>query len=567
MKEGRKMMKKLFPLLAMMLVFCLVLTACGGAGTESASGSGTKATNGTVTEKNTVENPSPMGKYDPAITMTFARPFDPNGESAALLKKSFNETVDENRWSKYFKDTLGITIQNKLMAPGGDQYSQKIKLAMASGDLPEFVRIEPSFLSDVRSLVDAGTAVELGQLYEKYASPLFREITEMEGKNIFDMATFNGKIYGIPLKQTSTDAYNHLWIRQDWLDNLGLQRPKTMDDVLNLAKAFVKSDPDGNSQNDTIGILIEKDFLWQSKGIFWAYGAYPNSPTQWIKSSEGKLVYATVQPEMKKGLAFIRNLYKEGLMDKEFGAKDFNKAFESAVNGKIGMFYGPHWSAWAIDNVVKNDPKAKWISVALPTEDGSTVKIPITVATSGVVIATNKAAHPEALVKLFNAYEDKLFSENRSADSAKFWADGGYEFWNLPPIHALHPMVDLQSHRDIKKAVAEGTTDKLVGSSKEYYQFMQEGMLPWELMFGPKDTPFCFVDATYPQQVIWNEYNSAPTPTMAARWSNMEELINTTFVKIINGELEIDTGFDNMVAEWNKMGGEKVTQEVNDLKK
>ncbi len=35
-----------------------------------------------------------------------------------------------------------------------------------------------------------------------------------------------------------------MWIRQDWLDNLGLEAPRTWDELVAVAEAFVKEDPD-----------------------------------------------------------------------------------------------------------------------------------------------------------------------------------------------------------------------------------------------------------------------------------------------------------------------------------
>ncbi len=46
-----------------------------------------------------------------------------------------------------------------------------------------------------------------------------------------------------------------MWIRQDWLDNLGLEVPRTWDEMAAVAEAFVTQDPDGNGEDDTIGIL------------------------------------------------------------------------------------------------------------------------------------------------------------------------------------------------------------------------------------------------------------------------------------------------------------------------
>jgi len=527
----------------------------GNAGATTAATTTAAGASADTTTAAATDNTDPFMKYDPGIEMDFARPFDTTSSDYQTLTTQFNETLDNNRWTKFFLDQYGITVKNTFVAQGGDQYNQKFKLAMASDGLPPYLQVASS--SDLKDLVDAGKVMELGPYYETYASPQMKSITEAEGKNIFDFASFDGKIYGIPLKGTSTDGYNHLWIRQDWLDKLNLQRPKTMDDVMNIAKAFK------GQGDDYVGLELDKGFIWQSMGIFWAFNGYPNSD-QWLKSSDGTLVYANVQPEMKKGLAFIKQLYDGGLIDKEFATKTFDQSFEAVVNSKCGMFYGPHWDAWNIDNNVKNDPSAKWIVVPLPTETGDTAHIPMTVSYMNIAAATTKAENPEALVRLCNAVVDKLFGPN---PDGTFWADGGYQFWDLPPVAILDTTVDLQSHIDIKNALANNTTDQLTGSAKLYYDFMQQGMYPWTLMFSTPDTPFDYVEATYPQQVIWNQFNSAPTATMAARWSNMEELIDTTFVKIITGQVDLDSGFDNMVQQWKTMGGDQVTQEVNDFVK
>ena len=45
----------------------------------------------------------------------------------------------------------------------------------------------------------------------------------------------------------------------------------------------------------------------------------------------------------------------------------------------------------------------------------------------------------------------------------------------------------------------------------------------------------------------------------------MQEIIDTAYIKMINGELEIEEGFDKMVSDWMAAGGEQVTQEVNEM--
>ena len=58
----------------------------------------------------------------------------------------------------------------------------------------------------------------------------------------------NGEIYGMPYKSVTAIDNNQgmLYINQNWLDKLGLQIPKTTDELYNVCKAFATQDPNGN---------------------------------------------------------------------------------------------------------------------------------------------------------------------------------------------------------------------------------------------------------------------------------------------------------------------------------
>jgi len=82
------------------------------------------------------------------------------------------------------------------------------------------------------------------------------------------------------------------------------------------------------------------------------------------------------------------------------------------------------------------------------------------------------------------------------------------------------------------------------------------------LMFGAGDSSFRFVNQTYPQDMLWNEYLGAPTETMVERWSSMQELLVTSYTQMIQGQESLDN-FDSIIQQWYSMGGEQSTQEVN----
>lgn len=100
---------------------------------------------------------------------------------------------------------------------------------------------------------------------------------------------------------------------------------------------------------------------------------------------------------------------------------------------------------------------------------------------------------------------------------------------------------------------------------KGFYEFNEQGLIEYGMMFGPQDSAFAFVDQTYPDSVMWNAYFGASTPTQVERGSSMSEYLNTTLASLVTGQLEMDSGFDQMVSEWRSMGGDLVIEEITEL--
>src|SRR5690606_40530230 len=70
-----------------------------------------------------------------------------------------------------------------------------------------------------------------------------------------------GNLMAIPVTGSSIEEATYIWIRTDWLDNLGLEAPRTIDDLLKISKAFTTKDPDQNGEDDTYGLMLS-NYLW-----------------------------------------------------------------------------------------------------------------------------------------------------------------------------------------------------------------------------------------------------------------------------------------------------------------
>ncbi|MED4954089.1 extracellular solute-binding protein [Paenibacillus macerans] len=557
--------------LSVLVLASLMLAACsgGGGGGNGANGDPGGASKDNQNQASAADD-GPLGKYDPAIEVSFVRDLSDVVENNVLgvLK---GETIDNNRWTQLYEDELGIKIKYDWVvkgSPTSDQYLQKINVTLASGDLPDVI---PVNATQLKQLADSDQIEDMTELYEKYASPFTKKVLSEEGTSVFDAATFDGKLMAVPQLESSMERAMYIWIRTDWLDKLGLKPPKTMADVLAISKAFTEGDPDGNGKKDTFGLGVTKD-LWGGamglEGFMAGYDAYPNI---WAEDASGKLVFGSTQPEVKKALQVLQDMAKNGQIDQEFGVKDGGKVSEQISAGKIGMEYGEQWnSIWPLQLNRDNDPNAQWQAFPIVSESGETPKVPLKFSTTRFFAVKKGAAHPEAVIKMFNLHLEKNWGETAEFD--KYFAPPEAEsVWQLSPVTPYPVKKNVDAFRAIDAARKAGDFSTLTGEAKTIQEKLEayasgssEGfaLWGWERIYGEAGSMGIADQYDKNNQFLREKFVGAPTPTMVERKATLEKLQNEVFVKIILGD-PIDK-FDQFVADWKKLGGDQITQEVNE---
>ncbi len=555
--------------LSVLVLASLMLAACSGGGGDGANGDPGGASKDNQNQASAADD-GPLGKYDPAIEVSFVRDLSDVVENNVLgvLK---GETIDNNRWTQLYEDELGIKIKYDWVvkgSPTSDQYLQKINVTLASGDLPDVI---PVNATQLKQLADSDQIEDMTELYEKYASPFTKKVLSEEGTSVFDAATFDGKLMAVPQLESSMERAMYIWIRTDWLDKLGLKPPKTMADVLAISKAFTENDPDGNGKQDTFGLGVTKD-LWGGamglEGFMAGYDAYPNI---WVEDASGKLVFGSTQPEVKKALQVLQDMAKNGQIDQEFGVKDGGKVSEQISAGKIGMEYGEQWnSIWPLQLNRDNDPNAQWQAFPIVSESGETPKVPLKFSTTRFFAVKKGAAHPEAVIKMFNLHLEKNWGETAEFD--KYFAPPEAEsVWQLSPVTPYPVKKNVDAFRAIDAARKAGDFSTLTGEAKTIQEKLEAyasgssdgfALWGWERIYGEEGSMGIADQYDKNNQFLREKFVGAPTPTMVERKATLEKLQNEVFVKIILGD-PIDK-FDQFVADWKKLGGDQITQEVNE---
>jgi len=484
-------------------------------------------------------------------------------ENASLMPEG--ESIEDNRALQYIEDTLNVDVTFAWVVPS-DSYSDKLNLSIASGDIPDVMTVDAI---QMQQLTEAGAIEDLTPYVEKYANADILANWEQTGGVALQAATIDGKIMGIPNVQPQADAPIMVWVRQDWLDKLGLAAPETVDDVEAIAKAFIEQDPDGNGAADTIGLtgttnpVQVPSNLHGFDAIFNAYGAFPEL---FYRNADGEIVYGSIQPETKEALTRLAAMYQAGIIDPEFATKDGDKANEIVVGGRGGIMMGPWWiSWWPLADSVNNDPNADWQPFMIKDKNGN-YTFGMGDYTYSFVVVKKGYPHPEIALKILNVQNDLSYGLN---DAPQYYPNFN-EIWTLLfPIPFLieQPYVVERMATEYQEAL-DGTRDPEAFSEAmklEYGQIQSDIAAPrsdssnWA-------TRMARLDAA---KLLAGGYDEVRTDPVASRvfstdptWPALQKLEEETFLQIITGAKSIDD-FDAFVEEWNNSGGAALLEKMN----
>jgi putative aldouronate transport system substrate-binding protein len=412
-------------------------------------------------------------------------------------------------------------------------YDNKINATIASGELPMVMNVQNNKLPNILTGVRSGMFWELGPLLKDYPnlSKLYNEQT------VYNAST-DGKLYGLPHQRPL--GLQMLLFRKDWLDNVGLKEPQTIDDVYQVAKAFTQKDPDKNGKDDTYGVVefLPPNSLQGFKVMLAWFGA-PNG----YGIKDGKLFPDFMSKEYFDAMQFYRKLFSEKLINQDFAAIQLGQAWDAIAKEKGGIYPGvvahatiPNWQA-----LYKANPDAKLDFI-------TRIKGPV----GERVFASNgfngMYMFPKSSVKTEKDLKDMLTFMDKLSD---------------PKVEEL--LINGIEGRHFK---TEG--GKIVRTDQKAYDDEVTSVI--ELLitnWKPKLMTGSLLDEKVNKTYIDNVSIAVANPTLPLvsntqieRGSELDKIVNDARVKFIYGELD-EAGWNKAVELWKTSGGAKIIEEYN----
>lgn len=141
-----------------------------------------------------------------------------------------NEDNGAEQWFAEYERLTGIHLEHQFIA--NNEYYDKLKLACASGEVPEVFDLDGTNLPLYASqgvLYDLTDMVKSSELYEKV------------DPEIWESVSIDGKIYAIPRDMPGATV---TYVRGDWLQRLGMDAPTNYDEFIEMLRRFKAEIPE-----------------------------------------------------------------------------------------------------------------------------------------------------------------------------------------------------------------------------------------------------------------------------------------------------------------------------------
>lgn len=316
---NKKIRNKVLCLILMGAVSCSSFIGCTTAEKEGSKGGEQKVTE-QKQEKKEVSADYDVAKVnklvDEPITLKYWTSIHP---SASKVIKNYSEIAAY----KEIESKTGIKIE--FLHPAQGQEKEQFQLLIASGEHPDIIEgIQGYYPGGGSKALQDGVVVDLQPIMSEYA-PNYERIRNKNDLDRKMTMTDEGTIFAIECIEKKTEE--PFWgpmIRTDWLSELGLERPETIDDWYNVLKAFKEE------KGATAPLMLGKNGIESS--FVGAFGIGPS----FYKDAEDKVQYGPMQEGFKTYLETLNKWYQEGLIDAEFPTRDYDMQTTMFTNGSSG---------------------------------------------------------------------------------------------------------------------------------------------------------------------------------------------------------------------------------------
>lgn len=500
---------------------------------------------------------TPYGAYPELVTYTLAQI---SGANNSNLPEG--DTYEDNAYTRYLRKMLNIQNDTVYMDTE-ERYSELVNILVKDQNLPDIMVVTDREI--LKELVENDLVEDLTEVFEKCTSSRIKEMYESYGDALLNSGKFNGRLMAVP--ETVIDhGPNLLWLRKDWMEELGLEEPETLEDAFEIIDAFVQNRMGTEDGETPVGLACDTNLVGTTSSsysvdpVFDSFGA---NPQRWI-SQDGEIVYGSLTEETKEALDYLHKLYDRRILDRNFALRAPNNLRDLVVNGKCGAFFGLWWTPNnpLMESYEKNS-EADWEPYYL--QELADKNVYESFRDNKYVVVRKGYEHPEIVMKIISVLFDYTRYEAEDAREVN-------EYFALNVDPTARPLVINVDYNEATYQVTENIEAALNGNYPEgnltaieqsYYQACSSYLSgndytaeDWAAYKSRISAVGLLVDKHYTPAVrSYLDDAGGEIP------QSLRQFETRTFIQIIMGEKPVSY-FETFVEQWYQQGGYELTQQI-----
>ncbi|MCL2833745.1 MAG: hypothetical protein FWD78_11295 [Treponema sp.] len=559
-------MKKIVIFLAVFFGMSAALFAGGAQSGAQGTAAGTNAA-GAIPSYINLDGYFPIVKQGTNVTMTVS--WQPDETWARTSNPA------DIWYFTFVKRAMNINLDVSTRAPGNEVKN----LMFASGDLPDIWlgSLSPNDIvtygvseKQLVPISDYLNPTLMPNLYKVYSDnpELKGPSTASDGK-IYSFANIRGKEW---LHGPITGGLARAFFNQKWLDKLGIKVPETLDQYLDVLRAFKTLGSDVVPESSIFTAANNFMLVYTALGFHWTGG---NNITG-VGTRNGKVTFVFGDRDIyPKFVETYKTMYDEGLIFKDYFTMTNNARNAFTMTGKAGTLVGPP--------ITYVDPQYYFDYVSakpLTSELNKTLfwVSPANYVNANFVSVTSNCKYPEAAMRLFDfnyTPENTIIAYFGYPDTQPAMNYGMIPGWtikgNLMDMNidntALYPSEYYFVNSRVRPLHGMiGITNNAAETAMQMY-----GMNPPKEAFDPTNADSFARQSTYeniskyavtefPFIVYWD-------PETAQRLTDLSSVLNdyaeTQFAQFVTGGRPL-SDMNNYFAELDKMGYQEYIKYYSD---
>lgn len=260
--------------------------------------------------------------------------------------------------SVYYQEIIKATgIQIKFV-PGNDE---QLALLYAADDLPDIIAtsdINTMMGSGVYKLIADEMILPLNSLFDAGYAPNLKGWFDSNEEMDRLAKTDEGLYFGFPMLRTPDSylTFGGMMIRQDWLDELGLSMPTTMEEWDEVLRAF----------KDEKGATSALSGMWaQLDPIRNAYGVMDG-----FFAEDGVVKFGPLEESYEAYLTQLNTWMMDGILDPDIYTESADAVYAKIADGQIGAISGYTGSTFnKIVTMLPDHPEMNFVAAPNPIVD------------------------------------------------------------------------------------------------------------------------------------------------------------------------------------------------------